>query len=399
MDLLLIIISAAVAAVMFGLSGFLFAEVIASLAPQRHEAEKKETGVIAVLVPAHNEADVIAATLENFQSQLRSDDRLIVIADNCSDDTAAIAMRAGAEVVIRNDLNKRGKGYALQHGVDALRADPPEIIIFADADCVFKDGALQAIAVLAAQAERPVQALYLMKAPPGAGPRLQAAEFAWGFINQTRMRGLQRLFGVTRFTGSGFAAPWRQIENVSLASGEIVEDLSLTFELIHNGAAPMFAPDAIIESEFPTGEQALTRQSARWSLGSLRFSIKSAFSFLIEGMKTNNGPLLGAAVDLLVPPLTIFIGLELAAALLGLLVWVVVGVSGPLLLSLSALALTVGAVVIGWAAFGREALPVSALGGLVEFLAAKANVFGRSGRESAKRWTPTRGGDDAGTPR
>jgi poly-beta-1,6-N-acetyl-D-glucosamine synthase len=52
-----------------------------------------------VLIPAHDEAAGIADTLVALGRQTRRPDRVVVIADNCSDDTAAIARACGAEVV------------------------------------------------------------------------------------------------------------------------------------------------------------------------------------------------------------------------------------------------------------------------------------------------------------
>ena len=84
---------------------------------------------IGVLVPAHNESAGLLDTLEDIKAQLRSGDRILVVADNCTDDTAAIARTAGAEVTERHDPAKIGKGYALDWGLQHLSADPPEIVI------------------------------------------------------------------------------------------------------------------------------------------------------------------------------------------------------------------------------------------------------------------------------
>src|SRR5262252_6431115 len=75
---------------------------------------------LAVLIPAHDEAGGIAATIRAVIAQLRPCDRLLVVADNCSDDTASVAMSLGAEVIERRDPSLRGKGYALDHGVRHL---------------------------------------------------------------------------------------------------------------------------------------------------------------------------------------------------------------------------------------------------------------------------------------
>ena len=64
---------------------------------------------VAVLIPAHNESSGVIPTLQSLRSQLDSGDRIILVADNCSDDTASIAKAEGVEVIERSNLNLRGK--------------------------------------------------------------------------------------------------------------------------------------------------------------------------------------------------------------------------------------------------------------------------------------------------
>src|ERR1700691_1457686 len=120
---------------------------------------------IAVLVPAHNESKGMLGTLEDIKAQLHSGHRLLVVADNCTDDTAAVAKVAGAEVTERHDPGRIGKGYALDWGLQHLRIDPPEIVIFIDADCRLATNTLDQLAMACAATERPTQSLYLMTAP------------------------------------------------------------------------------------------------------------------------------------------------------------------------------------------------------------------------------------------
>ncbi|MEI7537058.1 MAG: glycosyltransferase family 2 protein, partial [Comamonadaceae bacterium] len=83
----------------------------------------------AVLVPAHNESANVLPTIESVKVQLGPHDLLLLIADNCDDDTAELARSAGATVIERNNSQLRGKGYALAFGVDHLRADPPDVVL------------------------------------------------------------------------------------------------------------------------------------------------------------------------------------------------------------------------------------------------------------------------------
>src|SRR6266849_7941908 len=116
----------------------------ASFLARWHEAPPtaQRRGTVAVLIPAHDEAKGILATLNDINPQLRPTDRLLVVADNCTDDTAAIATSAGAEVTVRSDLTKIGKGYALDWGLTHLASTPTDIVIMIDADCSITTGTI-----------------------------------------------------------------------------------------------------------------------------------------------------------------------------------------------------------------------------------------------------------------
>src|SRR5262249_19653464 len=86
----------------------------------------------AVVIPAHNEPAGFGDTTKRLQPQSRPGDRLIVVADNCSDSTAAAAREAGAEVIERQDAERRGKGFALDFGLKHLEADPPAVVVVID---------------------------------------------------------------------------------------------------------------------------------------------------------------------------------------------------------------------------------------------------------------------------
>ena len=77
----------------------LLVEVIAALkAPKLEPFEVQELNIekrVAVIVPAHNESLGLIPTLQDIKAQLGVGDRLIVVADNCTDDTAAVAAAVG----------------------------------------------------------------------------------------------------------------------------------------------------------------------------------------------------------------------------------------------------------------------------------------------------------------
>ncbi len=79
-------------------------------------------GRLAIIVPAHNEASGILRTLSNLGRLAQADGQtdVIVIADNCDDDTGRIATEAGFRVMERHNENFRGKGYALDFAFKLL---------------------------------------------------------------------------------------------------------------------------------------------------------------------------------------------------------------------------------------------------------------------------------------
>lgn len=374
-------------------TGFLLLEVAASFgAPAPPDISARPRGRIGVVIPAHNEQEIVAATVAAVRAELRDVDRIIVVADNCDDDTAALARPAGADAIERKDKTRCGKGYALQFGVDHLRQTPPETVVFIDADCRPAPGAIARLAARADYLQRPVQALYLMRAAEGAGFKSAVSAFAWLLMNRVRMSGLQQLSGATRLTGSGMAFPWSLISKADLASGEIVEDLALTVRMIENGAPPFLDLGAVVTSDLARSDAGATTQRARWEHGSLRMAARMAPKLLLEGMK-GDGKSLAMAFDLAIPPLTV-----LAAALVGVtglsVIAALFGAGGALKVSVWSIFLFSAAVAIGWAAYGRETLPPRALKGVGAYLLGKARVYGEEGRKSARRWTRTeRGGE------
>ena len=90
---------------------------------------------ITVLVPAHNEEQALPVTLGALGAQTRRPDRVIVVADNCTDRTPAIAREMGYEAFETVD-NQHKKGGALNQALAVLLplAGPEDVILVMDAD-------------------------------------------------------------------------------------------------------------------------------------------------------------------------------------------------------------------------------------------------------------------------
>jgi cellulose synthase/poly-beta-1,6-N-acetylglucosamine synthase-like glycosyltransferase len=293
--------------VILALAWVLLIETVASFTRPRQQAPSPmgKPFRFAVLVPAHNEALVIEDTIARLLPQLSSTDRILVVADNCSDNTAVLAEAAGAEVIHRDDPQLRGKGYALDYGLRHLAADPPDAVIVVDADCTVGPGCLREIAELSISRQRPVQARYEMEVEQGDSPDyLSVASFAWTVKNYVRPLGLSRMGLPCQLMGTGMAFPWEVISRANLKTGNIVEDLALGLDLAAAGFAPVFHPTAWVRSSFPVSREGQTTQRTRWETGHLQMIWRDIPRMLTRGARSGNRDLIVLACDAAVPPLT-----------------------------------------------------------------------------------------------
>jgi cellulose synthase/poly-beta-1,6-N-acetylglucosamine synthase-like glycosyltransferase len=276
---------------------------------RRVDTEIDPTTVI--LVPAHNEAGTIGQTLENLQAATHTNMRVLVVADNCSDETADVVRSFGMEVIERHDESLRGKGYALDFGLQHLRAsaERPEVVIVFDADCFARDDALGRIAREAYDTQRPIQSCYLMLRGDIDRISIKFSEFAFFIKNKIRMRGANRLGMPVPLTGTGMAFPWKLLAEAKLATGDIVEDMRLGVELAEAGSGALYSDSAAVYSYFPQSEAAEKTQKTRWEHGHLNTITTFVPRLLKSAINKGNTQALGMALDLSVPPFTLLLAL------------------------------------------------------------------------------------------
>ena len=312
---------------------------------------------VAVLVPAHNESVNVLPTIACLLKQLQPTDKLLLVADNCNDDTATLARAAGAQVVERHNTELRGKGYALAFGVDVLRADPPDVVLVVDADCVVSDGAVACIAQRCHASAKPVQMLNLMSSVKGAGLKIRVLEFAMLMKNLVRPLGSFRLGGACHLMGTGMALPWALMAKAKLATGHITEDMKLGVDLAVAGHAPQFLPQVRVSSAFPMDAGVAKVQKSRWEHGHLATLAEELPGLLSAALKTRQPALIVMAMDLLIPPVALYflvLSMALAVSLAAAMVWPVWQAAAGVA-CFAALAFFM-AIALTWWQFGRHLL-------------------------------------------
>jgi poly-beta-1,6-N-acetyl-D-glucosamine synthase len=237
---------------------------------------------VVVVVPAYNEAATIAKTIRALQAQTRPVDRLVVVPNNCSDDTAAVAWAAGAEVWEMPGPNPHKKAGALNWAINLLlpQLDDQDMLLVTDADSILASGAVAAaIRGLERRGVGAVCADYRLDRQPRLLDILQGNEYArfsrWVWRkggHAVVLSGVATLFPVP-VVRRILAA--RAVGDLPGYRGEFyhrdpaTEDIEMTFAVRSLGYRPRVAPgfEAITDS-MPT-VQALITQRVRWQRGML----------------------------------------------------------------------------------------------------------------------------------
>ena len=346
---------------------------------------------IAVLIPAHNEESVISETIKALKSQLNSGDQLLLVADNCTDNTASIARDQGAEVLERVDPENRGKGYALSFGINHLKdsGNTPEVVIVIDADCIVEKYCLNKLINKCVEFGRPVQALYLMHASSDL-PRQKIAEFAWIVKNWVRPLGYLHLGFPCQLMGTGMAFPFTLLVEANLANSNIVEDMKLGVDLARKGCSPIFCPDARITSTFPIEESSIKSQRTRWEHGHLAVIVSESAGLISYAARNFNLRLIAMAFDLMVPPLALLTIILFVALAITALLSLFANISSlPFMIIFIACSLFGLSVLLAWNRFARHVISLKELASMPVYVLTKIPMYIQFWTQRQKDWIRT----------
>jgi Glycosyltransferases, probably involved in cell wall biogenesis len=355
----------------------------AALAARRNRRAAGTTGTthkggaprFVVVVPAHNEELVLAGTLASLYRQDYPADRyqVVVVADNCTDTTAAIARQAGATVWERTDPVLRGKGYALDWAFSRLLApdaDSPmraaEAYVIVDADTEVDPGFLRAMEARLWEGvpadsrgthRRALQGRYGVL-NPGDSWRAALMTAAFELVNHVKPLGRDRLGMSVGLKGNGMAFTRGVLETARWQGHSITEDIDYGLDLLVNHDIVVgYVPDAVVRAQMPVTAEQAASQRDRWERGRYLLLKERALPLLAAGLRRRRLRLLEAALDLMTPPLAelaalhlLWGGLTAGALSLGLLpgdarVWAAL----PVLSLLGFVAYTIGGLMVAGA--------------------------------------------------
>ena len=268
------------------------------------------------VVPAHDEGRGVADCVNSLRQCEKGihDFAVVVIADNCSDDTAQHAESAGARVLIRQDPQRRGKGFALSHAFQILLQEPHDVFIVVDADTCVESNLLLALAPLFWSGADAAQTRYLAS-NPDATLRTRLMHVAWLAYNILRLRGREYWGCSVNILGNGFALGRAALLQVPFDADSIAEDLDYHIRFVASGRRVRFCEATTVWAPAPASGAVASAQRARWEGGRFRM-MKERLPTLLRGIAGGQWRLVEPALDLLLLPLAFQVLLFIALALL-----------------------------------------------------------------------------------
>jgi cellulose synthase/poly-beta-1,6-N-acetylglucosamine synthase-like glycosyltransferase len=263
---------------------------VTSLEEEVTSAVALRRSALVALLPAHDEEAGLPAALESLRRQTEPPDRVIVIADNCTDGTAQVARRLGVEV--RETCgNHHKKAGALNQALDLLlpQLDPADLVLVMDADSLLDPGFLAAARRHLADSWESGSPRRLggvggtFSGGPGGGlvGMFQRNEYARYARDVRRLKGKALvLTGTASVFPAGVLAEVRaarQAGRLPDRSGTghvydthvLTEDNELSLALMHLGYGILAPAECVLETEVMTTWGDLARQRVRWKRGAL----------------------------------------------------------------------------------------------------------------------------------
>ena len=313
---------------------------------------------LVVLVPAHNEEALIGRCLASLRAQIypQSLVSVVVVADNCTDNTAWLAHQAGAEVLIRHDPRRRGKGHALRWAMDQMTgAARPDAFVVVDADSVADPRLLAGLASMYETGAEAAQAEYLVSSDDESSPRVRLRAAAFLLFHRVRFAGRAALGLPCSLVGNGMLFAGDLIERHPWDAFTGAEDLEYSVKLRLAGVRPVFAGSALVRGPVPASRRAAQRQRERWEGGRLHV-VRTSLPTVLRRIAHGQLALADLAVDLATPPLGLLATLSAGGATLAVGLWSAGLTSAWTVLPWVAAALAVaGYVVLGLRAAGAPA--------------------------------------------
>ena len=249
--------------------------------PKKKFPKSEKKNKICVLIPAHNEEDVIYDTVKRLYDRQTYPMDMVdvyVVAHNCDDKTAELAEKAGAKVFVHNDPDpkKRIASYALKHGYEQILATGIEydFSIRLDADNRVNDTFFELMNDAfnaGCQIARPYESALNMT----QNHFTKACGLYYTFDSRTSSRVRERVHIDAHVNGPGSMVDFKIIKNIGgYDTTSITEDTEFCFKRMLEGYRCHFAEDAVVYEDLPSTFKDTFNRNKRIASGNIRLLAK-----------------------------------------------------------------------------------------------------------------------------
>jgi hypothetical protein len=207
-----------------------------------------------------------------------------------------------------------------------------------------------------------------------ASPVSAIREAAFASLHYLRPRGRAALGLSVGLKGNGMCFDARTLDRIGWSNAGLAEDVELHLQLVRAGIRTDFVPDAIVRADMPTTLADAASQNMRWEAGRLDTVRTDVGAMARDALRTRNAMLFDAAVEQLIPPLSVAAAVG-AATTIGAYV---AGASAVAAIAAFGTAATVAHVLAGLVAVGAPARTYLALLGAPPYMAWKIGLYGRA---------------------
>ena len=255
-----------------------------------------------VLVPAHNEEQVISSGLAAIMADRRPGDEVLVVADRCTDATAAVARSLGAHVLERGPDDAPGRAAARQAGLEHARTFEWDAVLMLDADSVIEPGFLNACERAMAGGAPAIQA----RSESGQGQTLAAEAALAAFTLQgiTIPAAATGSGSPLRLRGTGMAMR-REVALAHRFRAPASEDLFFTLDLLLDGVRCQHVDVARLSSQGASTWGAFGGQKVRYEAGRISAARTYVPRLLRRAARQHDMACLEAAWFLVSPPFAV----------------------------------------------------------------------------------------------
>lgn len=299
----------------------------------------------AIAIPAHNEASVLAATLQEL-SQLDYPPELFdvhVVADHCTDNTAQVAQQGGAIVHERAVLPKGRKAYALQWLLDRILSGDVnyDAVVVFDADSRVERGFLTVMAGYLLSGALVLQGQHRIINPQDSFLASMAA-VDMRLNNRLRNQGRSNLGFACRLMGDAMVFHEDVLRKYGWLAESLTEDREYGYVLLTEGIRAQYVPQALSLGEAASSWKQAEPQRLRWYRGLIDMQRRLATRLIGSAVRLRSFALLDGAIELLMPSYSSLAAVALANLTLVVAfgVWLPLDIRTPLGVLGSALLVT-----------------------------------------------------------